>query len=282
MSKKIIACGGGNIGEVENGFLMPYETQFFDEEIINLSDARKPKILFLGLADPENIKKYFYYFSNVFSKRYGCLCKCLELSDLHNGQKINDIFDWCDVVYIGGGNTFTLVNLCRNYGITDKLLLAYNQGKVMSGISAGGMCWFKYGNSVNPNNRGKLIKQDCFGFKNMVFAPHCDEINGHFENVENLILNENLVALSLSNCSALEIVDDKYRLLSSSSSMDRYKIEPFAIRSFWKDKEYIMEDMSLNDDYSNLFELLNPSSLYNTDVKDNVKRLLKRRDIYFK
>ena len=64
--------------------------------------------------------------------------------------------------------------------------------------------------------------------------------------------------------------------------MDRYKIEPFAIRSFWKDKEYIMEDMSLNDDYSNLFELLNPSSLYNTDVKDNVKRLLKRRDIYFK
>ena len=63
---------------------------------------------------------------------------------------------------------------------------------------------------------------------------------------------------------------------------DIYKIEPFAIRSFWKDKEYIMEDMSLNDDYSNLFELLNPSSLYNTDVKDNVKRLLKRRDIYFK
>ena len=80
----------------------------------------------------------------------------------------------------------------------------------------------------------------------------------------------------------IEIVDDKYRLLSSSSSMDRYKIEPFAIRSFWKDKEYIMEDMSLNDDYSNLSELLNPSSLYNTGVKDNVKRLLKRRDIYFK
>ena len=58
MSKKIIACGGGNIGEEENGFLMPYETQFFDEEIINLSDARRPKILFLGLADPENIKEY--------------------------------------------------------------------------------------------------------------------------------------------------------------------------------------------------------------------------------
>ena len=194
------------------------------------------------------------------------------------------MFDWCDVVYVGGGNTFTLVNICQKYGIVDKLLQAYNQGKVMSGISAGGMCWFKYGNSINPNNRSKLIKQDCFSFENMVFAPHCDEINGHFENVENLIINENLVALSLSNCSALEIVDDKYRFLSSSntSSSNRYKIEPFAIRSFWKDKDYILEDVSFNDDYSDLFDLLKPSPLYNTEVKDNVKKLLKRRNIYFK
>ena len=36
MSKKIIACGGGNIGEEENGFLMPYETQFFDEIICQI------------------------------------------------------------------------------------------------------------------------------------------------------------------------------------------------------------------------------------------------------
>lgn len=282
MSRKIIACGGGNIGEEENGNLMPYETELFDEEIINLSDTRKSKILFLGLADPENIEKYFYYFSSVFSKKYGCLCKCLELSDLHSNQKINDMFDWCDVVYVGGGNTFTLVNICHKYGIVEKLLQAYNQGKVMSGISAGGMCWFKYGNSINPNNRSKLIKQSCFNFENMVFAPHCDEINGHFENVENLILNENLVALSLSNCSALEIVDDKYRFLSSLSSSDRYKIEPFAIRSFWDDKDYILEDVSLNGTYSDLSDLLNPSPLYNIEVKDNVKKLLKRRNIYFK
>src|SRR5574344_1893048 len=93
MSRKIIACGGGNIGEEEKGNLMPYEAELFDEEIINLSDTRKSKILFLCLAYPENIEKYFYYFSSVFSKKYGCLCKCLELSDLHSNQKINDMFD---------------------------------------------------------------------------------------------------------------------------------------------------------------------------------------------
>lgn len=282
MSKKIIALGGGNIGEENNGNLTSYETGIFDEEIINLSDTKKPKILFLGLADPENMEKYFHYFSNVFSKKYGCICKSLKLSDLHSNQKINDIFDWCDVVYVGGGNTFTLVNLCQRYGIIDKLFQAYNQGKVMSGISAGGMCWFKYGNSVNPNNRSKLLKQNCFDFENMVFAPHCDEINGHFENVENLILDENLVAISLSNCSALELVDGKYRFLSSQSSIDRYKTAPFGIRSFWDGKNYIMEDVNLNNDYSDLCDLLNPRPLYNTEVKDDVKKLLKRRNIYFK
>ena len=112
MSKKIIACGGGNIGEEENRFLMPYETQFFDEEIINLSDARRPKILFLGLADTKNIKKYFYYFSNVFSKRYGCLCKCLELSDLHNSQKMKKFIAL---------NVLKLANLMQNVKI-QKLL----------------------------------------------------------------------------------------------------------------------------------------------------------------
>lgn len=282
MSKKIIALGGGNIGEEENGKLMPYETKIFDEEIIRISESPKPKILFIGLADPQNSQKYFHYFSNAFSKKYGCLCRNIELSDLHSPQKLDILFDWCDIIYVGGGNTYTLLNLCEKYGLVNKLLQSYNEGKVMSGVSAGGMCWFKYGNTVNPDNRKVLLKQSCFGFENLVFSPHCDEINGHFENVPNLILNEPLVAVSLSNCSALEILDDKFRCLSTDSFVERYKIQPFGIRSFWVNDEYFMENMELNSDYRKLKDLLNPKPIYNSEVRDDVKKLLKRRNIYFK
>lgn len=282
MSKKIIALGGGNIGEKEIGKFMPYETEVFDKEIINISDSPKPKVLFVGLADPQNLQEYFYYFSNVFSKKYGCLCKNIELSDLCNHQKLDNLFDWCDIVYVGGGNTFTLINLCEKYGLTQRLLQSYNQGKVMSGVSAGGMCWFKYGNTVNPNNREVLLKQSCFNFENLVFSPHCDEINGHFENVQNLILNEKLVAISLSNCSALEIIDDKFRCISSNSYIERYKTPPFGIRSFWNNNDYFMENIELTSDYRKLSDLLDPKPMYNSEVREDVKKLLKRRNIYFK
>lgn len=282
MTKKILALGGGNIGEIYDGKVMPYETEFFDEEIINLSDSNRPRVLFLGLADPSNSDMYFHYFSNVFCQKFGCICKDLKLSDLRNQYKIDNLFNWCDVVYVGGGNTFTLVKLCQKYGLVDKLLQAYNDGKVMCGVSAGGMCWFKYGNSINPNNKNKLIKQDCFGFENMVFAPHCDEINGHFENVENLISNENLVAISLSNCCALEIVDDKFRFLNSNTSVNRYKIAPFGIRSYWDNDKYILENIELNSKYAELNDLLIPRPLYKNEIEEDVKKLLKKRNIYFK
>ena len=114
MSKKIIAIGGGNIGECENNIVKPYETEIFDREIISISDLSRPNILFIGLADPINMNNYFYYFESVFTKLYDCKCKMLELSDLNNKQKLDDLFNWSDVIYIGGGNVFTLINICKN------------------------------------------------------------------------------------------------------------------------------------------------------------------------
>ncbi len=280
MSKKIMAIGGGNIGECENNIIMPYEMEVFDREIIDISDSPYPNILFIGFADPENMFTYFYYFKNNFVKLFNCNCKLIELSDLSNKPKISDLFDWADVVYIGGGNLYTLINIINKFQIEDNLLKAYKEGKVMCGNSAGGMCWFKYGNTVNPNNKEVLIKQKCLGIKNMVFSPHCDEINGHFENVENLIYEDNLVGISLSNCCAIEIIDNKFKFISSS--FDRYKIKPFGIRSFWKNEKYVIENIELTSDYNDLERLIKPEKLYYSEIEDDVKRLLKRRNIYFK
>ncbi len=40
----------------------------------------------------------------------------------------------------------------------------------------------------------------------------------------------------MSNCTALEIVDDKYRLITSDAS---YHNEAFGLKSYWKNGEYI-------------------------------------------
>ena len=282
MSKKIVAIGGGNIGELDSfGNKYPYETRPMDESIIKLSDSTKPNILFIGLADPKYSKLYYEDFKSVYTKNFNCVCDHLDLETLINKEKTINIFDWADIFYIGGGNTYTLISIIKKYGLDILLLEAYNQGKVMSGLSAGGMCWFKYGNSVIPysDSPKQLIKQECLGFIDSVFVPHCDEINGHFENVENLLANERMVAISLSNCCAIEIVDDKYRLISADSS--RYKIYPFGIKSYFYNGCYVTEDIPIENTYKNLESLLTPS-LNDNPVKPEVKQLLRRRNIYFK
>lgn len=282
MGKKIVAIGGGTIGEIyHNNIKEPYETGNMDREIIKLCDASRPNLLFLGFADISYSKEYFQLIVDIFYKKYNCNCKHLTFEDLKDEKKVIDSFDWADAFYIGGGNTYTLMKLLKLYGLDERLRESYNQGKVMSGLSAGGICWFSFGNTVNPTGIGRnLIKQECLGLKKMVFAPHCDEINGHFENVENLLRGENMVGISLSNCCAIEIVDDKYRMIQSDAT--RYKIQPFGIRSFWYNGNYYIEDLKLNDTFEDLGEILLPRPLKNVPVKEDVKRLLKRRSIYFR
>lgn len=280
MSKKIVAMGGGTIGEMSsNGVRQPYETANMDNEIIKLSDSPKPNILFIGFADIPYSSEYFNLIDEVYSRRYNCHCKHLSIEDIVNLETVNDYFDWADVFYVGGGNTYTLMHIIRNYGLDDKLRDAYNQGKVMCGNSAGGICWFSYGNSVIPTDQNKnLIKLKCLGFRNMVFAPHCDEINGHFENIENLLLGENMVGISLSNASAIEIIDDKYRIITADT--DRYKINPFALKSFWFNDKYYIENIEINNELSDFKKLMErmPSG---KQTPEEVKCLLKRRNIYF-
>ncbi len=281
MSKKIVAIGGGTIGEfVPNVGKQPYETEIMDIEIIRLSDATKPNILFIGFADPSYSEEYFSLINEIYAKRYNCKCKHLSLNILSNKSKVNDYFNWADAVYVGGGNTYTLMRILQKYGIDKKILEAYNQGKVMSGISAGGICWFSYGNSVIPTDKNKeLIKLKCLELRKMIFAPHCDEINGHFENVENLLKGESLVGLSLSNACAIEIVDDKYRIIASDTS--RYKITPFALKSFWYDDKYFVENVNISDSFE-CYDKLLTSKPTGKSATEEVKKLLRRRNIYFK
>lgn len=280
MTKKIIAIGGGTIGEnFPDIGKQPYETEIMDSEIVRLSDSPKPNILFIGLADPSYSEEYFALIDEVYSKRYNCRCKHLSFSILNNQQLVDDYFDWADAVYVGGGNTYTLMSILQKYGIDKKLFEAYNQGKVMSGISAGGICWFSYGNSVIPTDINRsLIKLRCLDFQKMVFAPHCDEINGHFENVENLLLGKNMVRISLSNACALEIIDNKYRIIATNT--ERYKIHPFALKSFWHDGQYYVENIEIKNDFGDYEKLLLASSS-GEEVQEDVKKLLKRRNIYF-
>ncbi|WP_158006943.1 Type 1 glutamine amidotransferase-like domain-containing protein [Piscirickettsia litoralis] len=76
-----------------------------------------------------------------------------------------------DLIYVGGGNTRSMLALWREWGVDEVLLDAYDQGIILSGNSAGSICWFEQGitDSVAP-----LGVIDCMGLIQGSCCPHYD------------------------------------------------------------------------------------------------------------
>ena len=261
MSKKIIAIGGGENGRLKSDgkrIMYPYETKPMDIEIIKLTGKKHPNFLLIAHSQPlEKQAGYFQTMVDIFGKKYGCDCKDLKSNELTNKEKVNELINWADIIYEGGGNTLDMIKLWKETKFDEALKKAWEDGKVMCGVSAGANCWFQECSSdslkilYGPDKH--LIGMECLGFINAFMVPHCDE-KDRYESAKELLKNKNLVGILLSNCCALEIIDDKYRLLTSDASY--HGIEAYGLKIYWKNNEYYEERIDKTDKFKPLKNLL--------------------------
>lgn len=259
MKRKIVAIGGGENGQLADGTICPYELEKMDREIIRLTEKKSPNFLFMAHSVPFNIEPIYYEkIKDVYKNKYGCDCKILLSTDLSDEEKVKSLIDWADIIYEGGGNTLDMIELWRKTGFNKILRKAWEDGKVMCGVSAGANCWFKECSSdslkikFGPNQ--PLIIMECLGFVDGVFVPHCDE-PGRGESIKNLLKDKDSIALQMSNCTALEIVDDKYRLITSDASY--HGINAYGLKSYWKNGKYVEERIDDSPEFKALSQLLN-------------------------
>jgi dipeptidase E len=80
-----------------------------------------------------------------------------------------------DIIYVGAGNTVKLLAVWRAHGIDRILRSAMDQGTILVGSSAGGLCWFESGltNSLGFDGKLRPISND-LGFLSGSHAPHFD------------------------------------------------------------------------------------------------------------
>ena len=78
-----------------------------------------------------------------------------------------------DIIFVGGGNTKSMLAVWRDWHLPEILRNAYNKGIVMSGVSAGAICWFEKGITDSYANKLEII--DCLGIVKGVACPHFDE-----------------------------------------------------------------------------------------------------------
>jgi peptidase E len=77
-----------------------------------------------------------------------------------------------DVIYVGGGDTANLLVLWRRHGLDVLLREAYSRGAVLSGVSAGMLCWFNDG--VTDSYGGLEPLRDGLGIIAASACPHYD------------------------------------------------------------------------------------------------------------
>ena len=261
MTKKIVAIGGGENGRLKSDgtrTIYPYELEKMDKEIIKLTEKEYPNFLLIAHSQPlERQEAYFQTMVDIYGKLYNCPCKDLKSNELNDKNKVKELIDWADIIFEGGGDTLNMIKLWKETGFDKVLRNAWENGKVMCGVSAGANCWFSLCNSdslkIQNGDDQQFIDVGCLGFIDAYLVPHCDE-NGRAESAKELLKNNKKIGLLLSNCTALEIIDDKYRLITSDASY--HNINAYGLKCYWKDNKYYEEKIDDSDDFKELSDLL--------------------------
>ena len=246
-NRKIVAIGGGEI-VVEGGVS---QTKLIDRRIIRLSGKLNPKLLFIPTASHDAIG----YCNNVldyFGTELGCDVEFLRLYTETDPAAIQKKIDNADIIYVGGGNTYAMMRRWRLLGVDKMLMEAYVKGTVMSGLSAGAICWFKYGasNSWRFNNPyAPMIRVSGLGLVDAVFCPHYNDEEYGGEHLRDLLIRTRKRTIAIDECCAIEIVDDEYRIISSEDSANAYLI-------YWEKGVFRKDLLPKTEKYAGMANLL--------------------------
>jgi dipeptidase E len=77
-----------------------------------------------------------------------------------------------DVILVAGGNTANALAIWRTHGFDEILREAWEQGVLLTGWSAGMICWFEQ--AVTDSFGPQLAALDCLGFLPGSACPHYD------------------------------------------------------------------------------------------------------------
>lgn len=239
---KIFIIGGGEIDK--------FETLPFDKRIVELTNKKHPKALFVPTASGESTG-YITNFNKVYSEKLGCITDVLLLLNKKpSKKKLREKILSSDLIYVGGGNTLKMMKRWRFLGVDKILKEAYRKGIVLSGISAGGVCWFEAGHSDSrsfyyPNN-WDYIKVKGLG---LLKGIHCPHFNGETKGIgrrksfSNFIKKHSAIGIAVDNHCAIEFVNGKYKVLSAKRGRKAFKV-------FKKDSKIIIEEIPKQNNYS--------------------------------
>ena len=226
IEKKIIAIGGVGV--------TPESDESLDHFILNQLKKIKNNIGFLGTAskdDNEKVEKFYKKFDNSNS----------ELSHFNLTSSVNGFSDWLlskDLVYVGGGNTSFMLEIWRKNNFEQVFKIAYEKGTILSGVSAGAVCWFDWilsdsmGQGFKPLKGISILEGSC--------TPHSSNIERINEFEINIKNNKLPRGIAIDDGVAVVFIDGKptevYSTINNQSAYFLDKNKKINLKEYIKNK----------------------------------------------
>jgi peptidase E/ketosteroid isomerase-like protein len=203
--KQILALGGGAFSmEPENGIL--------DKYMLNLALVKEPRICFLGTASDDGLE-YREKFYDYYSKQH---CKPFHLEFKKPPKDLEEFIMSMDILHVGGGSTRKIIDTWKKYGADKIIKKAYENGIIMTGMSAGAICWFEDG--IFQDKDDSLKRLPCLGLLKGSFCPHYDDEGTNLRKTFTKIIQDGIIkgGYGVDDGAALHFVDGELiRVVSS-------------------------------------------------------------------
>ena len=196
-SRNIIAIGGGGFGaNPGQGIIENY--------ILKQTKKKNPRICFIPTATGDNEA----YKVNFYSTFTNLNCYPSHLDFFKRTPDLNELILNQDAIFVGGGNTKSMLAVWKEWGLDKILKKAYLNGTVMSGVSAGAICWFQ--NGITDSWASNLKMMPCLNFVKGTCCPHYDEEPERKPAVKKLLLKNKIKNVyAVDGGEALHIKDEK-------------------------------------------------------------------------
>jgi dipeptidase E len=158
---QIVAIGGGGLSADPDGYAI-------ERYVVKNARRPRPSVCYIGTASGDE---------NAYSVRFYAAmaeldCRPARLPFFGRTPDLRKLVLEQDVVYVGGGNTKSMLAVWRDWGLDQILREAWQAGTLLCGTSAGAICWFEGG--VTDSWADELRPMTCLGFLPGACCPHYD------------------------------------------------------------------------------------------------------------
>ncbi len=215
MARQIVVSGGAGYWSGPDGLKL-------DDYVMSLVDKPRPRVCVVCTAsgDSETLVGGFY---EQFSQR----CEVSHLSlFLPPFDDPAELLARQDVIYVGGGSTANLLAVWRVHGIDQLMSNAFDNGTILCGSSAGGICWFESGLTDSLSFDGCLRPlRNGLGLLPRSHAPHFDR-PGRAETYTAMINDGDLAdGIGIDDFAAVHFIDGEiHRVVASRPNSTAHQV----------------------------------------------------------